>query len=195
MTATTIKCPACNCPRTVYHLDWSAILCGACGYEIQNPPPNSATDSAIRRHMERQRSACDPAPEPRHPAACGKCQNPGCPSCFPPTHWSGVIGGADCGHRHESRMRASECARTSGGEGFRWTRGALQGLTEPLWPAPKSKGGRPRSTDPRKLRAVRFSDAEWAEVRRAADATGRSLSEFVRKGASDLAAWEIAKLD
>lgn len=49
-------------------------------------------------------------------------------------YWVAVIGGADCGHRHSSRYRASECAHASGGDGYRWRDGDGCGPDERLWP-------------------------------------------------------------
>lgn len=43
--------------------------------------------------------------------------------------------------------------------------------------------GRPKTEDPKKIRSVRFTDAEWNRVQSAAKAGGLTASEFVRRAA------------
>ena len=45
---------------------------------------------------------------------------------------------------------------------------------------PKGRG-RPPARDPRVQKPVRWTEAEWAEVQRAADEHGQTTSEFIRR--------------
>lgn len=47
----------------------------------------------------------------------------------------------------------------------------------------KSRGGRPRSADPREPRGIRFSSGEWAAIADRAAAAGRDPHTFVRDAA------------
>ncbi len=45
--------------------------------------------------------------------------------------------------------------------------------------------GRPEIEDARRNRSVKFSDAEWAEVKRRAKEKGVNMSEYIRSKALD----------
>lgn len=42
--------------------------------------------------------------------------------------------------------------------------------------------GRPRVADPAKPRSIRVSDARWAEIRRLADESGQSITDWLIAG-------------
>ena len=53
----------------------------------------------------------------------------------------------------------------------------------PLWGGKREGAGRPEMDDKKKPRSIKFSDAEWEEVREKAEAKGISISAYVRETA------------
>ena len=47
-----IKCPHCEATLTVYHLDWSAIICLECKGEIANPTTKEKIMSKMTKYFE-----------------------------------------------------------------------------------------------------------------------------------------------